>query len=52
MVGFPALVKAPPFELEEGGGGLLSKRKLEELVKQVAPNEKLDPEVEEVRGRL
>jgi len=48
VIGFPAITKAPPFELEEGGSGLLSKRKLEELVKQMSPNEKLDPEVEEV----
>ena len=48
VMGTPALVKNPAFEFDEGGMGLLSKRKLEELVKQIDPDEKLDPEVEEV----
>lgn len=48
VMGAPALVKNPAFDLDEGGMGLLSKRKLEELVKQIDPDEKLDPEVEEV----
>lgn len=45
----PAIIKQPAFEFDEGGMGLLSKRKLEELVKQIDPEEKLDPDVEEVR---
>ncbi|KAF3926672.1 hypothetical protein ABW21_db0202096 [Orbilia brochopaga] len=47
VVGGPAMAKAPQFELDEASGGLLSKRKLHELVKQIDPNETLDPEVEE-----
>ena len=48
VLGTPALIKQPAFEFDEGGMGLLSKRKLEELVKQIDPDEKLDPDVEEV----
>jgi transcription initiation factor TFIID subunit 12 len=48
VMGTPGLIKQPPFEFDEGGMGLLSKRKLEELVKQIDPEEKLDPDVEEV----
>jgi transcription initiation factor TFIID subunit 12 len=44
----PAVTKPPAFEFDEGGMGLLNKRKLEELVKQIDPEEKLDPDVEEV----
>jgi transcription initiation factor TFIID subunit 12 len=49
ILGTPAIIKQPAFEFDEGGMGLLSKRKLEELVKQIDPDEKLDPDVEEVR---
>lgn len=48
VVGQPAVAKAPQFELDEAGGGLLSKRKLHELVRQIDPEETLAPEVEEV----
>ncbi|PUU78455.1 hypothetical protein B9Z19DRAFT_1083980 [Tuber borchii] len=48
MMSTPAITKQPAFEFDEGGMGLLSKRKLEELVKQIDPEEKLDPDVEEV----
>lgn len=48
VLGTPAIIKQPAFEFDEGGMGLLSKRKLEELVKQIDPEEKLDPDVEEV----
>lgn len=48
VLGTPAIIKQPAFEFDEGGMGLLSKRKLEELVKQIDPDEKLDPDVEEV----
>lgn len=44
----PAIIKQPAFEFDEAGMGLLSKRKLEELVKQIDPEERLDPDVEEV----
>ncbi|EPS40309.1 hypothetical protein H072_5882 [Dactylellina haptotyla CBS 200.50] len=47
VVGVPAIAKAPQFELDEASGGLLSKRKLQELVRQIDPDESLDPEVEE-----
>ncbi|KAF3927275.1 hypothetical protein ABW20_dc0109796 [Dactylellina cionopaga] len=47
VVGVPAIAKAPQFELDEASGGLLSKRKLQELVRQIDPEESLDPEVEE-----
>lgn len=50
VMGTPGLIKQPQFRFDEDGGyGLLSKRKLEELVKQIDPDEKLDPDVEEVR---
>jgi transcription initiation factor TFIID subunit 12 len=49
VLGTPAIIAKPSFEFDEGGMGLLSKRKLEELVKQIDPEEKLDPDVEEVR---
>lgn len=48
VLGGPAVVKPPSFEFDEQGMGLLSKRKLEELVRQIDPDEKLDPDVEEV----
>jgi len=48
VLGTPAVIKKAAFEFGEGGTGLLSKRKLEELVKQIDPEEKLDPDVEEV----
>ncbi|EWC45040.1 hypothetical protein DRE_06320 [Drechslerella stenobrocha 248] len=47
IVGGPAMAKPPQFELDEASGGLLSKRKLHELVRQIDPDESLDPEVEE-----
>ncbi|KAK6339499.1 Transcription initiation factor TFIID subunit 12 [Orbilia javanica] len=47
VIGAPAIAKAPQFELDEASGGLLSKRKLQELVRQIDPDESLDPEVEE-----
>ncbi|KAF3912932.1 hypothetical protein AA313_de0209648 [Arthrobotrys entomopaga] len=47
VVGMPAIAKAPQFELDEAGGRLLSKRKLQELVRQIDPEESLSPEVEE-----
>lgn len=49
MMSTPAIIKQPAFEFDEAGMGLLSKRKLEELVKQIDPEERLDPDVEEVR---
>ncbi|KAK6514143.1 Transcription initiation factor TFIID subunit 12 [Arthrobotrys conoides] len=52
VVGAPAIAKAPQFELDEASGGLLSKRKLQELVRQIDPDESLDPEVEEVKTHL
>ena len=48
VLGTPAMIKQPAFEFDETGMSLLSKRKLEELVKQIDPDEKLDPDVEEV----
>lgn len=50
----PTLTKPPPFQLEgEGASHVLSKRKLDELVRQVTGGaETLSPEVEEVRSRL
>lgn len=48
VLGSPAILKQQQFEFDEGGMGLLSKKKLEELVKQIDPDEKLDPDVEEV----
>lgn len=48
MMSTPAIIKQPAFEFDEAGMGLLSKRKLEELVKQIDPEERLDPDVEEV----
>jgi len=47
VLGTPAMIKQPAFEFDETGMSLLSKRKLEELVKQIDPDEKLDPDVEE-----
>lgn len=50
MMGAPAIVKPPGFELE-GGERVLSKKKLDELVRQVTgggENDGLTPEVEEV----
>jgi len=53
-MGQPAIVKPPPFQLEGAeGGGVLSKKKLDELVRQVTGGgeglggESLTPEVEE-----
>lgn len=57
-MGQPALQKHPGFVLEGEGDRVLSKKKLEELVRQVTGNadpegaELLDPEVEEVRLNL
>ena len=54
-IGQPALQKHPGFVLEGEGDRVLSKKKLEELVRQVTGNadpegaQLLDPEVEEVR---
>ncbi|KAF2402140.1 hypothetical protein EJ06DRAFT_473334 [Trichodelitschia bisporula] len=50
----PAVTKTPMFNLEADGGSVLSKKKLDELVRQVtgggdgAGGEALTPEVEEV----
>lgn len=49
IMGTPAMIKQPTFEFDGEGMSLLSKRKLEELVKQIDPDERLDPDVEEVR---
>jgi transcription initiation factor TFIID subunit 12 len=56
MMGQPAIAKPPAFQLEGGeGSGVLSKKKLDELVRQVTGGgeamnrETLTPEVEEVR---
>jgi hypothetical protein len=52
VLGSPAVLKQQQFEFDEGGMGLLSKKKLEELVKQIDPDEKLDPDVEEVSSSI
>jgi hypothetical protein len=50
-MGQPAIPRPPPFQLEGEGDRVLSKRKLDELVRQVTggSEEALTPEVEEVR---
>lgn len=49
-MGQPAINKFPPFQLEGEGDRVLSKRKLDELVRQVTggAEDALTPEVEEV----
>ncbi|QIW95558.1 hypothetical protein AMS68_001076 [Peltaster fructicola] len=51
MLGAPGVQKIPPFQLEGEGDHVLSKRKLDELVRQVTgsadPADGLTPEVEE-----
>lgn len=51
MMGMPGVQKAPPFTLEGEGDHVLSKRKLDELVRQITgstnPADGLTPEVEE-----
>jgi len=51
-MGQPVINKFPPFQLEGEGDRVLSKRKLDELVRQVTggSDEALTPEVEEVRA--
>jgi hypothetical protein len=50
-MGMPAVPRPPPFQLEGEGDRVLSKRKLDELVRQITggAEEVLTPEVEEVR---
>ena len=50
LMGQPVIPKFPPFQLEGEGDRVLSKRKLDELVRQVTggAEEALTPEVEEV----
>jgi hypothetical protein len=50
-MGQPVIPRPPPFQLEGEGDRVLSKRKLDELVRQVTggSEEALTPEVEEVR---
>ncbi|KAI9679145.1 MAG: hypothetical protein M1822_007355 [Bathelium mastoideum] len=55
MMGQPAMQKQPGYILEGEGDRVLSKKKLDELVRQVTgggegPGESLTPEVEEVRS--
>ncbi|XVF07705.1 hypothetical protein REPUB_Repub06bG0162600 [Reevesia pubescens] len=40
--------KAAMTEIEESGGRILSKRSIHDLVNQIDPSEKLDPEVEDI----
>ncbi|BFZ60865.1 Transcription initiation factor TFIID subunit 12 [Saitoella coloradoensis] len=47
MTATPALARPPQYELEDGHR-LLSKRKLQELVRQIYPDERLEPEVEDL----
>ena len=49
-MGQPVISRPPPFQLEGEGDRVLSKRKLDELVRQVTggSEEALTPEVEEV----
>ncbi|KAF1942460.1 hypothetical protein EJ02DRAFT_169142 [Clathrospora elynae] len=52
-MGQPVIPRPPPFQLEGEGNRVLSKRKLDELVRQVTggSEEALTPEVEEVRSQ-
>lgn len=53
-MGQPVIPRMPPFQLEGDSDRVLSKRKLDELVRQVAggSEEALTPEVEEVRLQM
>jgi transcription initiation factor TFIID subunit TAF12 len=49
--GTPAIIARPSIEIDQGGTELLSKPKLEGLVKEIDPETELDPVVEEVHTR-
>ena len=49
VLGTPPVIR-PPLQVDiDSGTKLLSKRKLQELVKQIDPEERLEPDVEDVR---
>ncbi|KTW27694.1 hypothetical protein T552_02134 [Pneumocystis carinii B80] len=47
LMSTPGISKPPQYDIDNGNR-ILSKRKLQELVKQINPDERLDPDVEEL----
>lgn len=48
LMSTPSISKPPQYDIDNSNR-ILSKRKLQELVKQINPDERLDPDVEEVK---